>query len=270
MRIHAGGTAAVQAATLSLLKHKPHGSSIVTRTAQGTQAPVAATALLRGCWQKKVIGKNPATFAGGVVPCALVAVLWVPRAACRRSGARRCSSLVWGCSLCVLCRSVLAGVVSLLSGFGCLGSLRALVLVVFARCLLLCRVAVRAVLRRWCLGRRGRRAFRRWRSRPMCSSVGRLLVRGSCGRGGRVPVRAGSWRSRSRCPSRRSCRLVGGLACWVSCGVGVGRRGRLGRRRGRLAVEVAGFGFGAGSVAGARPFFYRQTNHDGNKKFLGK
>lgn len=58
--------------------------------------------------QPKVTRKKSATLAGGVVPCALGAVLWVPRGGLWRSGALLFSSLCVEvfCCVCCVCSAV--------------------------------------------------------------------------------------------------------------------------------------------------------------------
>ncbi len=223
----------------------PHGSPIMTRTAQGklnapSPQPLAGEETsternrnmispVRGrrralCARRGVVGAP----CGGFVAVRGFVVVFV-------------FFFCGGVLLCVLCLLlfraffVLGGVVSLPFGCGCLGSLLVRVLVVFARCRLFVRGGRRLfrVLRRLCL--RGG-----WRScffLPRCWLVVASRCRGCGGRGGLVLVLVGLCRLRSLCLSRRCCRRVGVRVCCRCFGRVVGRRGR---RRG-LLVEAGLF-----------------------------
>ena len=206
--------------------------------------------------QPKVTRKKSATLAGGVVPCALGAVLWVPRGGLWRSGALLFSFFFCGgVLLCVLCL-FRGGGVALPRGCGRLVRPRALsVSGRVARCLRSARVG-----RRWCLVRRSRRLRVRSGLRLLCCRGGRLLVRGCAVLGGLGP----RWRCARflRCRSRRCCRRRRGRACCLRCGGRVFLRGG-GILPGWVLVVRADSGCavvgGAFRCRGASLFFYAAT-----------
>lgn len=179
---------------------------------------------------------------------------------CRCSGLCRffCLFRCGGVLLCVLF-GVLVGVVSLLSGFVCLVSLRARsVLAGVVRCRPSVVVAGLSCLVRLCRPGRFFRSLRRLRL------GGLLRVPGCCGRGGPVLVLAGCCLRRSRFRFLRCCRRRRGRVFCLRCGgrvVVLGLCFLPGLGRAVLALAGEALAFFVGGLFGARLFFMRRGTH---------